>query len=86
MTQYSRFSSVSSDMQPTQFAVAALPDVSVIDAGEDAAAAARDLVAYWEREASAIGETLSNCAADQLSAYRAACVEAVADRIRASRA
>jgi hypothetical protein len=56
----------------------ALPDVSVLDAGEDASAAAEEITAHWEREAASIGQ--------EIELPRAECVAALVRRIEAHRA
>ena len=68
----------------TAWAATALPDTSVIGAGEDAAVAASDLEAYWWGEAARIGEG----APDDVDAdeWRAACRVKLSERIEASRA
>lgn len=56
--------------EASRIAQAMLPDPRVIYEA-DVGAAVDDLIAYWEREAAVIGETLGNVPAEQVMELRA---------------
>ncbi len=71
------------------FAVDALPDATIITAGESPETAAAELEAHWYREASVSGSLDLPTVGDEVvgeSEWREACRRAIADRIVEARA
>lgn len=79
----SNFSTI--DSAARALAETMLPEVNVIEHGEDSAKAAEELVTYWEGEAARIGETLAGVDDFYLTELREATIAALIARIESSR-